>query len=1070
MRFYADLHIHAKYARACSKDGTLPNLAWWARRKGVALLGTGDITHPAWFAHAQEMLTPAEEPGLYRLRDDVDAEVLATLPESCRGTVRFALSVEISTIYKAGGHTRKVHHLCYLPDFAAAERFIARLSTIGNLASDGRPILGLDSRDLLEITLESGDGAYLVPAHIWTPWFAALGSKAGFDSLDECYRDLAGHVFAVETGLSSDPEMNWRVSGLDRYTLVSYSDAHSPPMVAREATAFDVELDYFAVKSALETGRGYAGTVEFFPEEGKYHLDGHRGCGLRCAPEDTAAHGGVCPDCGKALTVGVLNRVAAVADRPAGARPQGAVDYRNRIPLPEIIGELRGVGPKSKTVFAETSRVTAAFGPELHVLDEVPVEQLAGHDPALGEAIRRLRAGRVRREAGFDGQYGVIRLFDPGEAAEWGGSALALFDAPTPTVPARRAADAPGGAAAPAGAGEHADAATGGREAAEEPPGQAAPARPGVAVGAEQTGDGTEPPEPDAVAATGLLAGLDGAQAAAAACAGGPLLIVAGPGTGKTRTVTHRLAHLVAERGADPRTCLAVTFTRRAAAEMRQRLEGLLGAPAAEMTVTTFHGLALRILREHADAAGLTAGFGIADAAVQHDLRLALAGDQGGARRLADAAGRVRLGEPVEEDVAALVRRYHQALAERDLVDFDGLLDAAVAVLAEHPQAAAAWRDRFAWITVDEYQDVDAVQYRLLRQLAPPEGNVTAIGDPDQAIYAFRGADVGYFLRFTADFPTARVCHLQRNYRSGAHILTAAQRAVAASTFVPDRVLAAAGDRPAHRIVRHTAADEHAEAAYIAGTVEQLLGGASFHALDAGRASGHERGGFGFGDVAVLYRTEAQAHALAEALDRQGLPVQRRSHERLAQRTGVRLVTDELARAGGGAADDVVTGMRRAAEVVAGRVPDETAAQVHHAVDLLLPLARRCRDVTELAREVALGAEVDVLDPRAEAVCLLTLHAAKGLEFPVVFLAGCEDGLLPLSWPQSPPDEQALAEERRLVFVGMTRAHERLYLTGAARRGGRDRRRSPLLDGLGDAVVDAQPVRRQPRPRQLSLL
>ena len=278
MRFYADLHIHSKYSRACSKDCDIEHLTWWARRKGITVVGTGDFTHPAWFGHLREVLEPAE-PGLFRLRPELDAEMSAGMPASCAGAVRFMLSVEISTIYKFGERTRKVHHLCYVPDFAAAEEFTRRLGRIGNLGSDGRPILGLDARDLLEITLESGEGSYLVPAHIWTPWFAVLGSKAGFDSVEEAYRDLAGHVFAVETGLSSDPGMNRRVSSLDRYALVSHSDAHSPPMLGREATVFDCELDYFAIKRALETRRGLAGTVEFFPEEGKYHADGHRKCG-----------------------------------------------------------------------------------------------------------------------------------------------------------------------------------------------------------------------------------------------------------------------------------------------------------------------------------------------------------------------------------------------------------------------------------------------------------------------------------------------------------------------------------------------------------------------------------------------------------------------------------------------------------------------------------------------------------------------------------------------------------------------------------------------------------------------
>src|ERR1700752_5265532 len=256
MRFHADLHIHSKYSRATSRDLDLEHLAWWAARKGIGLVGTGDFTHPAWSAELKEKLVPAE-PGLFRLRDDIEAAIAAKLPAAGRAPVRFMLEVEISTIYKKGEKTPKIHHLIYAPDFDTVDRISARLARIGNIASDGRPILGLDSRDLLEIVLEAGPHAYLVPAHIWTPWFAALGSQSGFDSIAECYGDLAGHIFAVETGLSSDPAMNWRDSSLDRYRLTSNSDAHSPGKLGREATTFDCERDYFALKHALETGHGY---------------------------------------------------------------------------------------------------------------------------------------------------------------------------------------------------------------------------------------------------------------------------------------------------------------------------------------------------------------------------------------------------------------------------------------------------------------------------------------------------------------------------------------------------------------------------------------------------------------------------------------------------------------------------------------------------------------------------------------------------------------------------------------------------------------------------------------------
>jgi DNA helicase II / ATP-dependent DNA helicase PcrA len=364
MRFHADLHVHSKYSRATSRDLDLEHLAAWAARKGISVVGTGDFTHPVWRAELKDKLVPAE-PGLFRLRPEIERAIAAELPAACQATVRFMLSVEISTIYKKGEKTRKVHHLIYAPDFTTVDRISERLARIGNIASDGRPILGLDSRDLLEITLTSDPGAYFIPAHIWTPWFAALGSQSGFDSIKECYGDLADHIFAVETGLSSDPPMNWRLSMLDRYRLVSNSDAHSPGKLGREATTFDCALDYFAIRKALETGDGYVGTVEFFPEEGKYHLDGHRKCGIKLSPRETLAHGGRCPVCGSPMTIGVLHRVDALADRSdeEALPPPTAGEVSSLVALPEVLGELAATGPQSKTVERNYGRCSRRSAP-----------------------------------------------------------------------------------------------------------------------------------------------------------------------------------------------------------------------------------------------------------------------------------------------------------------------------------------------------------------------------------------------------------------------------------------------------------------------------------------------------------------------------------------------------------------------------------------------------------------------------------------------------------------------------------------------------------------------------------
>jgi uncharacterized protein (TIGR00375 family) len=1056
----ADLHIHSRYSRACSRDLELENLSWWAQRKGIALLGTGDFTHPGWFDHLRAGLRPAE-PGLFRLAEDREREIARRLPAHLQRPVRFMLSVEISTIYKRDDRTRKVHHLIYLPDFEAVARFNARLGRGpgglgGNLGSDGRPILGLDSRDLLEVTLEASPDAFLVPAHIWTPWFSALGSKSGFDAIADCYADLAGHIRAVETGLSSDPEMNWRVASLDRYQLVSNSDAHSPQALAREATVLTTGLDYAAVKRALETGDGLHGTLEFFPEEGKYHADGHRACGVCWEPGRTREAEGRCPECGKPLTVGVLHRIEELADRPVGWRPDDRPGVTHLIQLHEVLGEIQGVGARSKSVEGRVASLVASLGSELDILLRVPVEDVGRvGGELLAEAVRRLRVGRVHRSPGYDGEYGVIRLFEPGELRAPRASD-ALFDMPTKP---KRPAPMPRTAPSPASPGLRSDAT---KERATREDGAAQGSGPAraqrapeniVLAGMEEVG-------------TGLLDRLDALQRVAASAPGGPLLVVAGPGTGKTRTLTHRMAYLCADLNVRPDECLAITFTRRAAEEMRARLGALLGDRAEEVTVTTFHALGLRLLRDNVTAAGLAPGFAVADD-TQRSAALAAAGDA------ADA--------------------YVKLLREQNLVDVDELVTLPVALLGRSPRLVEEYRARWRWVFVDEYQDVDATQYELLRLLVPDDGNLCAIGDPDQAIYSFRGADVGYFLRFATDFREGRAVRLTRNYRSAAPIVAAASQAIAPTSLVRERRLEPARlDPDAAPLGLHTAPTPSAEAEWVAATIDAIVGGVSHRSFDAGKVDSRlgVHDGVSFADVAVLYRTDAQAAPVVEALTRAGIPVQKRSHDRLADRRAVGAIARELRFDGGlgdrplvdrvrAAGRDLASGRPRLFEADGGTPALLPDAEIFSAVDLLLPLAARCDDDLEtFLQAIATGAEVDALDPRHEAVTLLTLHAAKGLEWPVVFLIGCEDGLLPFRFPGATLDDDAVAEERRLFFVGLTRAQRRLYLSHCERRnrhGGEYRpARTPFLEPVDPALLErmgadaAGPGR--PKHRQLRLL
>ena len=415
MRFIADLHIHSHYSRATSRDMSPEGIGKWAQLKGITVIATGDFTHPQWLKELTEKLDPVGN-GLFTLKKEYRAD---DVPGSCKADVYFILSAEISCIYSKNGKTRKVHSVILSPDIAAAARLNLALSKIGNLNADGRPILGLDAKELLKITLDASPDALFIPAHAWTPHFSVFGAASGFDSLEECFEELTPHIYAIETGLSSDPLMNWRLSALDGITLVSNSDAHSAAKIGREANQFDRSISYNDIIDAIKTRNGFLGTIEFFPEEGKYHYDGHRDCGVSLSPKETIHHDYLCPVCGRKLTVGVMHRVEKLADREEGFRLSGAPTYCSIIPLPEIIAEGLKVGVNTKKVNALYLPLLEKLGNEFHILMDAPLEDIerAG-TPLIREAVSRMRAGNVHIAPGYDGEYGKVKIFEEVERKE----------------------------------------------------------------------------------------------------------------------------------------------------------------------------------------------------------------------------------------------------------------------------------------------------------------------------------------------------------------------------------------------------------------------------------------------------------------------------------------------------------------------------------------------------------------------------------------------------------------------------------------------------------------------------
>ncbi len=390
-------------------------MAETAKIKGIKVLGTGDFTHPEWFNNLKEKLI-AGEPGLFKIKKQESG--------IDNNEIRFILTSEISCIYSKGGRVRKIHIIIFSPDFETVEKINTQLGWIGNLKSDGRPILGLDAKELAKIALNVNSDCLVVPAHLMTPWFSLFGSKSGFDSIEECFEDYSKYIFAGETGLSASPAMLWRMPDGRKITLISNSDAHSPPKIGREANVFDTEVSYNSIIEAIKQKdpQKFLYTIEFFPEEGKYHYDGHRSCDINLSPAETKKSNGLCPVCGRPLTIGVLNRVARLADRPEGFRPDKAIPYKSLVPLAEIIAEVLGVGVGTKEVDKEYKSLIDKFESEFNVLLDVPASDLkAATLPEIAEAISKVREGKVKVTPGYDGVYGKISIFSAQEKREISG-------------------------------------------------------------------------------------------------------------------------------------------------------------------------------------------------------------------------------------------------------------------------------------------------------------------------------------------------------------------------------------------------------------------------------------------------------------------------------------------------------------------------------------------------------------------------------------------------------------------------------------------------------------------------
>ena len=1041
--YIGDLHIHSRYSRATSKELTPEHLDLWAGKKGINIVGTGDFTHPAWRSELAEKLEPAEQ-GLYMLKKEYSLQRPSVLGQS---SPRFVISGEISSIYKKNGRVRKVHSLILLPSLEAAEVLSRRLEAIGNIHSDGRPILGLDCHDLLAITLEACPDAIYVPAHIWTPHFSLFGAFSGFDTIEECYEELTPQIHALETGLSSDPAMNWRLSALDSFQLISNSDAHSPSKLGREASLFDIPMSYAGLYGAIQRGEGLKGTIEFFPEEGKYHFDGHRKCHLCLSPSQARKYNGICPVCGRKLTTGVLHRIEQLADRDEDfLLPQGR-PFENLVPLGEVIATSVGSSPSSVKVSRQYEHLLEELGNEFYILRQAPLEDISHVAGSLtAEGIRHLRDGRVQWRPGYDGEYGAMRLFQSAELDNVEGQLCMTFDTAEADLHETMSPAIPGAADLPA---SHST-----------PVSHSIPAPHGTPASRE-------------TAVSNILtvsmpsSALNHDQQQAVESVFPVTAVIAGPGTGKTKTLVSRIEHLIGERGVRPSEITAVTFTNKAAKELTQRIRQALPGKRSlnQMQVGTFHSLCYRLLAQAGIELSLADQGQAEECAGETIAALELACT---VKQFLTAVSLHKAGLTTAEGIAAdmtdgsagetnfsltpeAAARYQQALDSRKLMDFDDLLLNMLRLL-EQEQKTEYRKQHFSYLLVDEFQDINPVQYQLIKAWNKGGRELFVIGDPDQSIYGFRGSDSRCFDLLEQDFPGTSTIRLTTGYRSTPEILSASLPLISRNPGGERRLSAARPHGGPVRLV--TAQTSLSESIFIAKEINRMVGGIDM--LDAhSQTPGLWDTARSFADIAVLYRTNHQARLLEQCLQKEGIPYMVAGREdyldnpavqgtisffgALLKQSGITGDTLELCRKRISPSADY-SGLE---ERFLPRLKKDRPWKLledwisclglgaDKSMDTFVRMSYFHKTMEDMLNTLAFGQAHDLKRSGqnscpSDAVTLMTLHASKGLEFPVVFLYGLKQGILPLKTGKGPVE---LDEERRLMYVGMTRARDELILT-----------------------------------------
>jgi DNA helicase-2/ATP-dependent DNA helicase PcrA len=1013
MKFYGDFHLHSYLSRATSKNLTLEYLESWAKIKGITVVGTADITHPEWLAEMQKKLEPAE-PGLFTLKKEYSLPIEfgfknSKSPDSLQNReVRFILTGEISNIYKQDEKTRKARNLIFLPDFESVEKFQNTLKHQNtNITSDGCPNLKTRVRDTLETMLSINSDSFLVPTDIWTHKGALLGPPSGFERIPDAFGDLAPHIKAIEIGIGSDPPMNWMCSHLDQYTLTANSDAHSPEKLGRNANIFNTELSFNHIIQAMSDGNGktFEGTINLYPQDGKYHSDGHRKCNILWSPLETLKHNGICTECGKPVTIGIVNRIAELSDRESITERPQRLPFFPIIPLREIIAEILQVGESSQKVTKAYQETIQKLGPELDILLNVNVEEMDTVNNLLGEAIRRMRNREVQISPGYDGEYGVIKVFQEQEKTHLG-SQNSLFETK------RENTDALIHPLIDFDLSKYQE----------------------LKNFQKKTQTYREPKEKNTTTKTSALTPE---QNQAAQHKNGPCIIVGGPGTGKTRVLIHRIKNLE-QSGIKPENIIAITETNQAARSMQKQIQTLqnglhLHSPDLIPTICTFQSLGLQILKQYPHSQKRTSHFSIINEdEKQNILKTHLHIQESDLMYWSQQISNAKQNQIYEHDIddlefKTIFEKYEFILQNLNVFDTDDLLYKTIDILQNNEEIQQEYQKKWKYWLIEGLKESHSIQYNIIRTLCPQKNaNLCIIGNSQ------------IIKKVKKEYPNITKYKLTHSHRCPETVLNAW-----ANVLNYPRI---PGNRPSVKINLTQTQNDEEEAKYIVQKIRELIGGKSFWSLEHNVETAETHTLVqDVQDIAILIRKESQRPILEQTLTKNHIPFQSIAKIPFYQHKPISTILDIFKFI----QNEKNIFLQKKITLYKDRLytikQKSTVAQTLSHIVLMLFRKENEIHKESIQRLIHLAEEfgnksqefIDYIDlgqgadtyQKNKSVTIITLPQSKEFEFPAVFIAGCEEGIL--------PDQNAqtnIKQERQLFSLGMTRTQKILFLSYANNR------------------------------------